>query len=343
MTFGLIVARIPEAGLADAPDDALDAALGLPRRAVGAQAPSIASMARWMATNWPLSERSSLRSASRIPLLDIVTCTSRASSAAARRPPKCASSHHRPLPRPTGPLPIQRAGFGRRGAGPLEVVDRRTHLGRVRCRPVVAAGQPRYSRPPAPHDSGHRRLFRNRTARTDLGPFVTRARDAMDELWGAVSIDTAPPLLLTHAPLTEVPAGHVNVHGHLHDQWYLPVTRHINATVEQLDYRPATLEEVLALAKEVVKERSRASGPQQARCGNLGTEREWKQRAVQRTIEIDRDLDGGVSETPVTPGEWVTTAGQWLDEASARGESEAIACWRSASSTGAPAGAPRGP
>ena len=27
MTFGLIVARIPEAGLADAPDDALDAAL----------------------------------------------------------------------------------------------------------------------------------------------------------------------------------------------------------------------------------------------------------------------------------------------------------------------------
>ncbi len=29
MTFGLIVARIPEAGLADAPDDALDAALGV--------------------------------------------------------------------------------------------------------------------------------------------------------------------------------------------------------------------------------------------------------------------------------------------------------------------------
>ena len=77
MTFGLIVARIPDAGLADAPDDALDAALGLPRRAVGAPAPSIASMARWMATSWLLSERSSLRSASRIPLLDIVTCSLR--------------------------------------------------------------------------------------------------------------------------------------------------------------------------------------------------------------------------------------------------------------------------
>ena len=58
MTFGLIVARIPDAGLADAPDDALDAALGLPRRAVGAPAPSIASMARWMATSSLLSERS---------------------------------------------------------------------------------------------------------------------------------------------------------------------------------------------------------------------------------------------------------------------------------------------
>ena len=30
MTFGLIVARIPDAGLADAADDALDAALDLP-------------------------------------------------------------------------------------------------------------------------------------------------------------------------------------------------------------------------------------------------------------------------------------------------------------------------
>ena len=39
MTFGLIVARIPDAGLADAADNALDAALGLPRRAVGAPAP----------------------------------------------------------------------------------------------------------------------------------------------------------------------------------------------------------------------------------------------------------------------------------------------------------------
>ena len=85
----------------------------------------------------------------------------------------------------------------------------------------------------------------------DLGPWGTKATDAMDEVWGAVSIDTDPPLLLTHAPLTRVPRGHVNVHGHLHDQWRLPATRHINATVEQLDYRPATLREVLVLAKEL--------------------------------------------------------------------------------------------
>ena len=35
MTFGLIVPRIPDAGLADAPDDALDAALGLPWSSAG--------------------------------------------------------------------------------------------------------------------------------------------------------------------------------------------------------------------------------------------------------------------------------------------------------------------
>ena len=40
----------------------------------GGTLPSIASIARWMATSWLLSERSSLRSASRIPRVDIVTC-----------------------------------------------------------------------------------------------------------------------------------------------------------------------------------------------------------------------------------------------------------------------------
>ena len=38
---------------------------------------------------------------------------------------------------------------------------------------------------------------------------------------------------------------------HLHDQWYLPTTPHIKATVEQRDHRPATLLEVVALAKEL--------------------------------------------------------------------------------------------
>ena len=85
----------------------------------------------------------------------------------------------------------------------------------------------------------------------DLGPFGAEAREAVDEVWGAMAIDTDPPLLLTHAPLDKVPRDHVNVHGHLHDQWYLPVTRHINATVEQLDYRPATLDELVGLAKEL--------------------------------------------------------------------------------------------
>ena len=85
----------------------------------------------------------------------------------------------------------------------------------------------------------------------DLGATSRRGRECADELWSGVAIDTDPPLLLTHAALTEVPAGHVNVHGHLHDQWYLPITRHINVTVEQLEYQPARLDQVLALAAEL--------------------------------------------------------------------------------------------
>ncbi len=50
------------------------AAFFLPRPTAGGAFPSIASIARCMATSWLLSERSSFRSASRIPLFDIVTC-----------------------------------------------------------------------------------------------------------------------------------------------------------------------------------------------------------------------------------------------------------------------------
>ena len=52
--------------------------------------------------------------------------------------------------------------------------------------------------------------------------------------------DGEPPLIWTHYPLREVPKGHVNIHGHVHDD---PPRRtpHINVSVEQLDYSPIPL------------------------------------------------------------------------------------------------------
>ena len=58
----------------------------------------------------------------------------------------------------------------------------------------------------------------------------------------------APPLVWTHYPLVDVPAGHVNIHGHAHGA---PPGRsaHINVAVEQLDYEPVGLGRLRRLAR----------------------------------------------------------------------------------------------
>ena len=50
-----------------------------------------------------------------------------------------------------------------------------------------------------------------------------------------------PPLIWTHAPLPNVPAGHVNIHGPQHAALKPADSPHINVSVEQLDYRPVAL------------------------------------------------------------------------------------------------------
>ena len=59
---------------------------------------------------------------------------------------------------------------------------------------------------------------------------------------------TDPPLALSHWPLARVPAGAVNLHGHLHEGTE-PTARHINLAVEGIDYRPVRLADVLAEAR----------------------------------------------------------------------------------------------
>ena len=65
-----------------------------------------------------------------------------------------------------------------------------------------------------------------------------------------------PPLLLTHVPLLQVPHGAVNVHGHLHEQESPTPNRHVNVSVEQLNYRPARLSEIRRLARRMLEGRT---------------------------------------------------------------------------------------
>ena len=58
-----------------------------------------------------------------------------------------------------------------------------------------------------------------------------------------------PPLVFTHAPLPNVPAGHVNIHGHQHSTPPTVGTPHINVSVEQLEYRPIRLDRLRRLAR----------------------------------------------------------------------------------------------
>ena len=78
--------------------------------------------------------------------------------------------------------------------------------------------------------------------------------DGFDDICSALTVDGDPPLAFTHMPLAEVPQGVVNVHGHTHDEQPRR-SRHINVSVEQIDYRPVALDRIKALARELLAER----------------------------------------------------------------------------------------
>ena len=73
-----------------------------------------------------------------------------------------------------------------------------------------------------------------------------------DEVYSTLYLPGSPELLLTHLPLRDVPAGCVNVHGHVHMR--APSgTRHVNVAVEQTRYRPTPLPAVRRLAASLVR------------------------------------------------------------------------------------------
>ena len=77
--------------------------------------------------------------------------------------------------------------------------------------------------------------------------------NGFDEVHSSLFVDGDPPLLLTHVPLRIVPEGCVNIHGHLHHKRVPERTRHINVSVEQLQYQPRALSTLRRLAQHLVR------------------------------------------------------------------------------------------
>ena len=77
---------------------------------------------------------------------------------------------------------------------------------------------------------------------------IRRLRRAFDTVAACAHLPGDPDLLLTHLPLDDVPAGCVNVHGHIHRNTSVD-ERRINVCVEQIGYQPIPVADVRRLAR----------------------------------------------------------------------------------------------
>ena len=79
---------------------------------------------------------------------------------------------------------------------------------------------------------------------------IRRLRRAFDTVTACAHLPGKPDLLFTHVPLDDVPAGCVNVHGHVHRETSVDECR-INVCVEQIGYRPIPMADVRKLAQRM--------------------------------------------------------------------------------------------
>ena len=112
-----------------------------------------------------------------------------------------------------------------------------------------------------------------RRARTARGWGAPRARAGMNQVVVTLLIPGRPDLFLSHEPLESVPAGTVNVHGHIHDTPSPTTDRHLNVSVEQLDYRPVRLEELENLAREPTNDKLIGTTAERVKAWRHGTGR----------------------------------------------------------------------
>ncbi len=70
-----------------------------------------------------------------------------------------------------------------------------------------------------------------------------------NKTWMSLVVTGDPPLLVTHMPMTEVPDGTVNVHGHVHNNEPLREGPYVNVCVEHTGYRALPLDALRRLAR----------------------------------------------------------------------------------------------
>lgn len=77
--------------------------------------------------------------------------------------------------------------------------------------------------------------------------------EGWDASFGAVVIASDPPLVITHCPLRDVPAGAVNVHGHMHRRRDRTSDPRINVAVEHTNYYPVQASTLVSEAARRLK------------------------------------------------------------------------------------------
>ena len=83
----------------------------------------------------------------------------------------------------------------------------------------------------------------------DIRSILTPLTEGWNHSYGAMIIAATPPLVITHCPLRTVPAGAVNVHGHMHRRKDRTSDAHINVAVEQIGYHPVEVGTIIEEAR----------------------------------------------------------------------------------------------
>ena len=132
-------------------------------------------------------------------------------------------------------------------------------------------------------------------------------------------IEGDPPLLVTHIPMTRVPAGGVNVYGHTHNNERPREGRYVNICVEQTGYRPLRLEDVRRLAAgRLADPRPRAATTLEEMCASsrivpCRTQQSWPPKPATTGSERaeHQGNTGRIRPKHGNPGRTMTQSGQW--------------------------------